>query len=71
MFLDHPIYEGLKNVIGPVATAKLAKQYGGQCIYLPKVNGGRSFRQVKIKATDTDVREIAKGINKELKKLRF
>jgi len=36
MFLGHRIYEDLKNIIGAVAAAKLAKEFGGQTIYLPK-----------------------------------
>lgn len=41
MFLGHQYYEELKRIIGPVATVKLAKRYGGTSLYLPKPTLGK------------------------------
>lgn len=40
MVLNHQIYEDLKNVIGPVATVKLAERFNGQSLYLPRLKEG-------------------------------
>lgn len=36
MFLGHPIYEELKNLIGEEATRKIAERYGRGRLYLPR-----------------------------------
>lgn len=36
MFLGHPIYEELKNLIGEEATRKIAEHYGRARLYLPQ-----------------------------------
>jgi len=41
MFLGHQYYEEIKRIIGPVATVKLAKRFGGTSLYLPKPTLGK------------------------------